>query len=238
MNIVVVSPDEFASRAADIVSRVVTENTAPNICFPTGNTPEGLYQELVKRYENGLLSLANVRAFGLDEWGDLENGHPVRCINIMQRCLYQKTDISPAYIYFLEPNRPDIEEQCKAYDELIERHGGLTLSILGLGLNGHVGFNEPGSKASDRTRVVRLDSKTQTVGQKYGMEKTPTWGVTVGLATLLESMEILILVNGEHKAEIVDRVVNGPVTSDVPATFLRDHPNCTLLLDTHAAKRL
>ncbi|RIV26180.1 glucosamine-6-phosphate deaminase [Alicyclobacillaceae bacterium I2511] len=238
LNIVVVSPEKFGNTAADIVQRVTENTEAPNITFPTGDSPLPLYRELVNRYQHGKLSLANVQAFGLDEWGELEPGHPIRCISRMKTQLYSETDIPVEQIYYLEPNTDDLDVHCEAYDKRIADMGGLTLSILGIGINGHIGFNEPGSKATVRTRKIQLADRTLNVSQKYGFDKTPSWGVTLGLATLLESKEILILATGAHKAEIVHLTVNGPETSDVPSSLMRRHPNCTLLLDEAAAQLL
>jgi len=234
MNLLVVNSEKFAATAADHIEAVVQSKAKVNICFPTGDTPKGVYLELERRVRHGMLSLKNVRGFGLDEWGELKDDNPIRCSSRIRNDLYNRVDIEE--YYYVNPQAFDMAEECKEYERLIQTKGGLHLSMLGIGLNGHVGFNEPGSRVDSRTRVVKLDDTTKRVSEKYGWkQKQPIWGVTLGVGTLLESEKVLILANGRHKAQIVQKAIEDPVTPFVPVSLLRDHRNVTFLLDTEAA---
>jgi glucosamine-6-phosphate deaminase len=237
MDLRIVNPDEFAKTAADIIQSTIQQPNAVNICFPTGDTPKSVYLELENRVRNKELSFQKVRGFGLDEWGELAPDDPIRCSSRIRQDLYRRVDI--AEFYYADPQASDMSIECARYDELLQNKGGLDLAILGIGLNGHVGFNEPGSQLNSRTRQVVLDDATKRVAHKYGWKSSqPNWGITLGMGTLLESKEILIIANGVHKAEIVEKAIRGPKTSDVPVSLLRDHPQLIFLIDTGAASQL
>jgi len=238
MEVKVTSNQEFGALAADYVELAMKNQSVRNLCFPTGDTPQSMYQELVRRFEHGGLSFAQVQAFGLDEWGDLSTSHPSRCISRLRQDLYDRVDLSPQQIHYLEPNHPNLDQMCRQYEDEIAVCGGLTLSLLGIGLNGHVGFNEPGSKVTDGTRVVSLAERTQQVVSKYNLGTIPDWGVTMGLATLLASEQVLLLATGQHKASIIRELLQGETSEQLPASWFLHHPNCILVLDEGAASDL
>lgn len=238
MEVKVTSNDEFAARAADYAEAAINSQSVRNLCFPTGDTPQAMYRELVRRFERGELSFAQVHAFGLDEWGDLSADDPSRCIARLRHELYDLVDLPASQIHYLEPNHSNVAQMCRQYEDEIAACGGLTLSIVGIGLNGHVGFNEPGSQVTDGTRVVSLAARTKQVASKYNLGMIPDWGVTMGLATLLASQQVLILATGEHKASIVRELLQAEPSEQLPASWFLRHPQCVLLLDEAAASEL
>ncbi len=167
----------------------------------------------------------------VDEFG-LPAGHPARCDEMIGRHLLDLLPAPPAAVHTVDVDAADLAAECRRYERLA---AGLDLTLLGLGGNGHVGLNEPGSAEGSRTRVVELAPETAAHADTYGAGAAPAWGVTMGIATLLGSAEIWLLVTGAHKAAILRRVLDGPIGPDVPATFLRRHPNAVVLADDAAA---
>lgn len=238
MRVLVVAPQDFAVVAANIVSDTLAQAAGRPVCFPTGETPRGLYRELVRRHRAGSFKCSDLEAFVLDEWGDLPLHHSGRCSVQLETELFHPLQLSADAVHFLEPTSTHLLEDCLRYDQFITDRGGLALSILGIGQNGHVGFNEPGSSAADGTRKVPLADVTRAAAQKYGLNPVPTWGVTIGLKALLAADSVLLLANGSHKASIVQAVVEGDVTEAVPASLFHAHPNATFLVAEDAAVQL
>lgn len=172
--------------------------------------------------------------FLLDEFC-LPAGDPARCDEVFQRDLLAHLGAPPSAVHSFDPGLPNSEKECARIEGLIE-DGGLDLTLLGLGGNGHLGLNEPGTKADDPTRVVRLAPSTKSAAtDRYGSVVEPEGGLTIGMGPILASREIWLLVTGSHKADILNRVLNGPIGPDVPASFLREHPNAVVLVDESAA---
>ncbi len=238
MKVNIVDDAKFDTAVADFIAEEVRCNPSANICFPTGDTPKKIYRELSLRVQSGQLSMASVHAFGLDEWGSLPETSKARCSARMYEQLYRNVDIPSEHIYCMDTLVPDVDDMCKKYEKRIADLGGLNLAIVGVGINGHIGFNEPGSQKTDRTRKVTLSATTQRVAKKYQLDVIPTWGVTLGIQTLFATEKILIIVNGQHKADMMTKLINGLETTNVPVTLLRNHPNCTLILDSSAASLL
>lgn len=199
------------------------------LCLPTGNTPVPAYAAFAE--QGG--SLSETTIFLLDEFG-LPAGHPARCDSMIGRTLLDLLDHPPAVVHSLDPGAADLDAECRRYEAELAA-GGCGLTLLGLGGNGHLGLNEPGSDRTSRTRRVELAPATVAHAAEYGSGEPPGWGLTMGIGTILDSNEIWLLVTGAHKAAILDRVVHGPISSAVPASFLRTHPNVTVLADEAAA---
>ena len=170
--------------------------------------------------------------FLLDEFG-LPPDDPARCDAMLQRDFLAGLTQPPAFLHTLNAQAADLEEECRRFEDLVDG-GGLDLTLLGLGGNGHVGLNEPGTHAAAPTRVVRLATATRVAAGRYGSDEEPEWGMTLGLGPILDSREIWLLVTGSNKAEILDRVLHGPIGPDVPASYLRDHTNVVVLADESA----
>ena len=180
--------------------------------------------------------LDETEVFILDEFV-LPARHPARCDEMLARALLDHVDVPPLALHKLDVAAVSLEDECQRYESLVA-DGGLDLTLLGLGGNGHLGLNEPGTAADSETRVVELHHDTIAHAAGYGDGAAPEHGVTLGLGTILASREIWLLVTGAHKAGILQRAVTGPIGSDVPASYLQTHPNVTVMADEAAASRL
>ena len=205
------------------------------MCLPTGDTPSPVYAELARLSAAGTISFAQATIVGLDEWIGLPEGDPARCDVRMRSELIDLLDPAPAYV----PIRLDLppDDAAVVHDQVVAQ--GIDLCLLGLGMNGHVGFNEPGSTADSPTRVVELAPASRDAARaRYGASATPVSGITVGLSRVLEAREVWLLVTGHRKADILRRMTEGPETPEVPASWLRRHPALRIIADEAAAATL
>jgi glucosamine-6-phosphate deaminase len=207
------------------------------ICLPTGTTPAGMYAEMARSARAGLVSFARASVFALDEFGGLAPDDPGRTRHTLQRQLIGAVDLPPGAFHFLNPEDPDLAEHCLDYDAAIGH--GFDLMLLGIGLNGHLGMNEPGSPVDSTTRRVELHSPTtQSSARYFAHHNLPQWGLTVGLKTILESKEVWVVANGAAKAGIIQQTIRGEISSSNPASLLRRHPDCSLFVDADAGALL
>jgi glucosamine-6-phosphate deaminase len=234
------TPAAFASGAADWVCEHLREKPASALALPSGNTPLGLYSELIDRSRAGMLNLDSVKVFNLDEYCGLPQSDPHSYAAFLRQHLIAPAGLAAARVRLLQGDAADIEAECRAYDSAISDCGGLDLCVLGLGVNGHVAFNEPGSAWDLRTHVVHLSHATRAAHERQAAVpwRIPDWGVTMGIKTLLESRHILLLIAGTHK-ETARAVVNAGVADlDWPVTSLLAHPSLTVIeLCEPAARR-
>jgi glucosamine-6-phosphate deaminase len=204
--------------------------------LPTGDTPSPVYAALVAAARRGDVSLASATVVLLDEWVGLPPGDPARCDARIRDELIDRLGGPPDFVP-IDVDAGDPEAAARSHDAVVAR--GLDLAVLGLGANGHVGFNEPGSEPADGTRVVVLaDASREAATARYGAGSTPVAGITVGLARLLEAGECWLLVTGERKAAVLRRALDEPEGPDCPASYLRRHPRLTVFADEAAASRL
>jgi glucosamine-6-phosphate deaminase len=210
--------------------------------LPTGSTPVGLYRELIRLHRDAGLDFSRVITFNLDEYLPMQPDNPQSYRRWMQETFFDHINIPPQNI-----NVPDgtikpeeAEEYCHRYEQKIRRAGGIDLMLLGIGRTGHIGFNEPGSTRHSRTRMATLDPVTRrdAAGSFFGEENVPHQALTMGVGTILDARKVVLMAFGEHKAKIVQRAVEGPVTDSVAASFLQQHPDATFLLDQAAAGEL
>jgi glucosamine-6-phosphate deaminase len=227
----VIPDDQWADRVTARWATHMEERPASRLCLPTGETPRPLYARAARSIDFGQATV-----FLLDEFG-LPPGDPARCDAMLQRDFLAELARPPARLHALDVQAADLEEECRRFEDLVDEDG-LDLTLLGLGGNGHVGLNEPGTTADTRTRVVRLASATRDAAGRYGSDQEPEWGMTLGLRPILESREIWLLVTGSSKAEILERMLNGPIGPELPASFLRTHPNVVVFADESAAALL
>lgn len=212
-------------------------NPALRMCLPAGNTPTAVYRLMAAAVAEGKISFSRAEIFALDEYGGLPVDDAGRCANALRRSLIDHLDLPAGSFHTLATEADDLTVLCRAYDRAIEP--GFDLTLLGIGLNGHLGLNEPGSAPDSTTRRVEMHpSSTQASAAYVQRDQLPTWGVTVGMKQLIESREVWLLACGEAKAGIVTRLVNGPEDVAVPASLLKPHPDCRLFLDQPAASRL
>jgi len=208
-----------------------------------GRTSQAAYQELVRLFHGpDGFSFRKVTAFATDEYLGLPPGDPRTTRYLMNYHLFNHIDIRKEHTHVPNGAAADIEAECKAYDLFIQAYGGIDTLVLGLGYNGHVCLNEPGSSRSSRTRVVDLTPSTLVTvsgGERFrNLDETPAQAVTMGMATILEARKVYLIASGIGKGEIVHRVVRGRAGPAVPATLLMDHPNLTVMVDQDAATRL
>ncbi len=228
--------DAWAVTVAGRLAARLRELPGLRLCLPTGDTPSPVYAELVAAELRGETSLASATVLLLDEWVGLPPDDPARCDARLRGELVGRLDAPPVFVP-IDVAGTDPEAAAAAHDASVA--GGLDLAVLGLGMNGHVGFNEPGSRPDDPTRLVRLSLSTREAATaRYGAGHVPTAGITVGLARLLEAGECWLLVTGERKAAILRRALDEPEGPDCPASYLRRHPRLTVFADESAARRL
>ncbi len=237
MNAIVSDNPTMVSReVADLVIGAIRKDPDLVLIPATGNTPMGAYARLAKQMRRDAADVAHVRVFQLDEYLDLPPGDSRLLSGWMQRSLIDPLGIPPANVTGFRSDAPDVTAMCREYDAALEAAGGAGLTILGLGPNGHIGFNEPPSGADLPTREIALtpESIRSNAGYWGGEARVPLRAVTCGMAQLLASRQIVLVVTGEGKREILARTVAGPVTPDVPASFLQTSPNVTIVADRAA----
>jgi glucosamine-6-phosphate deaminase len=233
--------DEAAKLAADAISELIGRRAGAVLGVATGSSPLIIYEELGRRVAQGSLSLANARAFMLDEYVGLPADNPQRYRNVIREEFVDKVDIDPARVFGPDGLAADLASACEAYEEAIAEAGGVDLQILGIGTDGHIAFNEPGSSLASRTRIKTLTSQTRRDNARFfggDIDAVPQHCLTQGIGTILQARHILLVAAGRGKAEAVHQLVEGPVSAMWPATALQLHPHVTVLLDTAAASRL
>jgi len=240
--IVVCSPAEAARAVASEIAALIRERREAGrlavLCLPTGSTPLGVYDELARMHRDERLDFSNVATFNLDEYLGLPPSHPQCFRTYMRERFFARVGMKPAetWIPSSDVAPAQVEAHCRAYERAIADVGGIDLALLGVGLNGHIGFNEPGSAADSRTREVRLHETTRrAAAAAFGaLERTPERAITVGVGTILDARRIRVLVFGAAKREALGRMLDGPIHSDLPASFLRNHTDVRLFVDAAA----
>jgi glucosamine-6-phosphate deaminase len=242
MDVVILDNSEQVAReAAGMVGTLLRRESAAVLGLPTGQTPRAMYRELVCEHRDNGLSFRDVTTFNLDEYVGLEPGSPQSYRAYMRRELFDHVDIDAANTFLPEcPPGADPRIVGPAYEADIARRGGIDLQVLGVGVNGHIGFNEPASSLASRTRIKTLTRETIEANRQYFDDpaQQPQLAITMGIASIMEAREILLLATGESKAEAVHRLIEGPVSSRCPASILQMHEKVTVLLDDAAAARL
>src|ERR1051326_6748008 len=244
--VVVDDHEDIARLVANRIATLIRERNPAGeqtvLGLATGSTPIGVYRELIRMHRDDGLSFADVISFNLDEYYPMPKESIHSYHRFMWENLFSQIDIKPENVH-LPPgdrSRTEIDDAAQRYESAIERAGGIDFQILGIGKTGHIGFNEPGSGADSRTRLVTLDAVTRkdAAADFFGEEYVPREAVTMGVATILDAREIAILATGEHKSSIVRRAVEGDIDVEVAATFLQRHPDTTFYVDRAAGAEL
>jgi len=241
MNLIVCkTPAEAAAKAAQFVIERVNAKPPIVLGLPTGGTPLGMYAELAKAVREKRVDFKNATTFNLDEYCGLPAHDPQSYREFMRVNVYEPCGLSPAKTRIPDGLAADPDAEAAAYEDAIRAAGGIDLQVLGIGHNGHIGFNEPGTPADSRTHAVAITERTRQANARFfdSIHDVPTRAITMGIRTIMESREILLLANGADKAEIVAAALRGPVTPENPASFLQPHPCFTVILDATAAGRL
>ncbi|MBA2248249.1 MAG: glucosamine-6-phosphate deaminase [Chloroflexia bacterium] len=220
---VAVDYEMLSELAANAVTATVEANPRSVMTLPTGETPRGMYDELVRRIVDGRLDFSGVQFFCLDEYLGTAIDDEVSLTSWLRDAFFQPAGLAEANTHVLPSTASDPDEAAAAYDAEIQTAGGFDLAVVGIGRNGHVAFNEPGSPPDSRTRVIDLTpaSREQNAAYYDGRQEIPARAMTVGLGTILEARSIVLIASGEGKAEILRQALEGPITSDVPASHLR-----------------
>ena len=219
--------------AATSIARQILIKPNSILGFATGSTPQKTYEILVEFYRLGILDFSQLTTFNLDEYVGLPPTHSQSYFYFMQQNLFGKTNIPPRNIHLPSGIALDLEQECSGYEEAIQAAGGIDLQLLGIGPNGHIGFNEPGTTLNSTTHVVSLSQATIQANSRFfqSSEEIPRQAITMGIKTIMNSRKILLLVSGMGKGEIIQKALNGPITEDLPASVLQLHPDVTVLVD-------
>ena len=240
MEVVIAPPGELAGLAANAVEGLVRANPETVLGLATGSSPLAVYDELVRRHKEGL-SFARARAFMLDEYVGLPADHPERYRNVINKEFVSRVDFAPGAVEGPDGLAADLPAACAAYEASIADAGGVDLQILGIGTDGHIAFNEPGSSLASRTRIKTLTKQTREDNARFfggSVEDVPRHCLTQGLATIMSARHLVLLASGRAKAEAVHQLVEGPISAMWPATIMQLHPHATVLVDDAAASRL
>lgn len=240
---VLVFPDarEVARELAGRVGAALRETPDLVLGLPTGRTPLLLYEELVSLYKCGSADFSRVTTFNLDEFLGIPAKHPGSYRAFMRRYLFDHVNADPARTHFLDGAATDPLEECERYERAIDQAGGIDLQIVGIGTNGHIGFNEPAPELEARTHRVTLKPETRRSNAAlFGgdPENVPREALSMGMGTILQARRAVLIATGPTKATCVERLVNGPITTLLPASFLQLHPNAEIFLDQDAAREL
>lgn len=233
--------DAMSEKACEILIQKINELKKPVFGLATGSTPEGLYQRLIEHYKQGNISFKNVITFNLDEYIGLPPEHPQSYHYFMQERLFNHIDIPPENAFLPNGVAPDLEKECERYEQLIRDVGGIDVQLLGLGTNAHIGFNEPGTPFDSRTAINILADSTRESNARFftSKDEVPKTAISMGIGTIMEAKEILLIVSGDKKADILAKVINAEKASeDFPASVLHHHDQVTIIADEAALSKV
>lgn len=239
-NVIIVKDYEALSEEAfKVMKEVVASKENPVLGLATGSSPVGLYQNMIKDHKENGTSYKNVITFNLDEYVGLARDHSQTYYTFMHENLFNGIDIPEENVH-LPLGNGDLEKNCADYEKAMEDYQ-VDIQLLGIGSNGHIGFNEPGTSFDSLTHIVTLKEKTRKDNARFFIplnEEVPTQAITMGIATIMKSKKVLLVASGEGKADAIAGMINGPVSEDVPASILQNHPDVTVIVDEAAASKL
>jgi len=232
--------DAMSQKAAEVFAKAVKANPTGAFGFATGSTPEGMYNNLVQMQSTGKVDLTGIIAFNLDEYYPIKPDDPQSYYYYMRQKLFDKLGLDAASTFIPDGQAKDPKAECAAYDEKIAKAGGIDTQILGIGNNGHIGFNEPDQNLQATTNLVALAEDTIESNARFfsSPEDVPRHAISMGMHTILMAKRILLLATGEGKAKILQEALWGPITTMVPASLLQLHHHVTIIVDQAAAKYL
>lgn len=227
---------DMSRKAANIISAQIIMKPDCVLGLATGSTPVGTYRQLIEWYEKGDLDFSRVSTVNLDEYRGLTHTDPQSYYYFMQENLFDHVNIDKAATHVPDGTNPDAADACAKHEQIIKSLGGIDLQLLGLGNNGHIGFNEPGAAFEKETHLVDLAESTIRANARFftSIDEVPKQAYTMGIRTIMQAKKILVVVSGEGKADIVSRAFFGPVTPEVPASILQMHPDVTVVCDEAA----
>lgn len=240
MEVIIVSNyDEICSATARMIQQEWEKKNNLVLGLPTGSTPLGVYKKLIELHQKNKMDFSDVITFSLDEYLGLKPDHPQSFAYYLQENFFRHINIKKDNIFRLAGNPDDIAQHCQDYEEKIKSFGGIDIQLLGIGRNGHIGFNEPSSSLSSRTRIKTLTQETMRDNTRFFKDEvTPRFVLTMGIGTLMEAKMVVLLASGEEKQNAILNSVEGPVTAFVPASILQLHPQAKIIIDEEAASLL
>ncbi len=232
--------EEMSKRAAKIIAEQIKRKPNSVLGLATGSTPLGTYKELIRMHREEGLDFSKVVTFNLDEYYGLAPTHPQSYHYFMFENLFNHININPRNVHIPDGLAKDIKAFCENYEEEIRRAGGIDLQLLGIGRDGHIAFNEPGSPLMGRTTIIALAEETIKDNARFfkSEAEVPRLAITMGCGTIMEARKIILLANGEGKADAIAATVEGPITSQITASILQMHPNAIIIVDEAAAMKL
>ena len=227
---------EMSEKASQYIIDKVKANPKMVLGLATGGTPEGTYKRLIEDHNQNGTSYDGIATFNLDEYVGLSGDHPQSYRHYMNERFFNHIDINKENTYVPRGNTVDAEAECEAYEALMASVGGIDLQILGIGGNGHIGFNEPGTSFQSPTHIVDLAQSTKEANARYfaNIDEVPNQAITMGIASIMKSREILLLISGESKHEAYKQLIEGEIKENFPASILRNHPYVTIIADKAA----
>lgn len=240
MNLIVCKDyDEMSQKAAKLAAESIGTAGEQLISFPGGDTPLGMVNAFVDMVNSGETDISRTRFVQLDEWVGLGGDENGSCVQFIKQNLLNKLKYKFLDFHLINALADEIQKECMHLDDYIDRFGPLDLSVLGIGLNGHLGFNEDGVNFENNAHIIPLSETTKKVmGKYFDRDRTLEYGITQGLRQIMAAKKIILIANGAHKASILGKAFNGPVTNAVPASILQNHHNCFVVVDGEAAKEL
>lgn len=232
--------EQLDAYVGEYICHFIRNHSQPVIGFATGSTPLGVYRYFIDNYQAQKVSFRQVKAFNLDEYVGLKPEHPRSFASAMKNELFSHIDILPENINALDGSKEDMIQECQRYESLIDANP-IDIQILGIGMDGHIAYNEPGSPLDGACHVVDLHQESIESSLDYGfdrIEDVPTQGVTQGIGTIMKAKQLIMMAKGEKKADLVKRMIYGEVTSDFPSSIIQRHPNVIVCLDRSAASQL
>jgi len=230
---------ELSVKTAEMIAAIITAKPDALLCFPAGETSVGAFEHLVNLNKSGKLSFMKCKIVGLDEWANIGEMKSENCFSFMKKHLFDHIDYSKDNLCFFDGESSDLKSECVKTDNFIRKHGPIDMMLLGAGMNGHLGLNEPGTSFDLYSHIVKLDETTKTVGQKYFSGKVElSVGISLGIKYIMEAKTVILQMNGTKKSEITKKLVNSEITTALPASALKGHKNSYLLLDKEAACKL
>lgn len=230
---------EMSAATADRIAMQTLIKPGSLLCFPSGDTPTGTLNHLVDRSRKGKINFNQCHFIGLDEWVGMDRYDEGSCQHYMYSRFFEPAQIPDKQITFFNAKAKDLKAECRLVDEVIFKYGALDLVVVGVGMNGHIGLNEPGTAFDTYCHTSKLEETTKNVGQKYFSSSTPlSQGITVGIRHMMEAGTMIVIASGEKKSGIIRKIMEGPVTEEVPGSVLQRHKNVFFMLDEAAASQL
>jgi len=230
---------ELSVKTAEQIASIILEKPDALLCFPAGDTSVGTFNQLIELNKAGKISFKQCKIVGLDEWANLGKMKNENCFSFLKKHFFDHIDFSPSNLCFFDGESSDLENECRMTDNFIQKNGPIDMMLLGVGMNGHLGLNEPGTSFDLYSHIVDLDNITKIVGQKYfsGNDNVKlTRGISLGIKYIMEAKTVILQLNSAKKAEVVKRLIDSEISTDFPVSVMKSHANAFLLLDKEASK--